>query len=218
MSPPHAEVLLVGAYALFLLVAGGLLERTAGHVHRRAERWRTGGFTYHHHLDAWQCTQGQHLWPKEVDHELRVIRYRAKAPVCNACPIKQECTDADDGRELTVALDPWPHSEAGRFHRGISLVLVVLAAAFLAIEAARHHAASDLAALVVVAAAVAVTGRWALRAFRASPANFPEASDGTRSRTHLAGSRRQPGGTSWATWRTARPTRVRRWDRSRSRR
>jgi hypothetical protein len=177
MSSPHTEVLLVAAYALFLLVAGGLLERAAGHVHRRAERRRTGGFTYHHHLDAWQCTQGQHLWPKQVDHELRVIRYRAKASVCNACPIKHDCTDADDGHELTIALDPWPHSEAGRFHRGISLVLVVLAAAFLAIEAARHHTASDLAALAVVAAAVAVTGHRALGAFRASPANFPAAGD-----------------------------------------
>src|SRR6266508_5253433 len=104
-----------------------------------SERWRTRGFTYRHHLDVWECTQGQQLWPKEVDHELRVIRYRAKAPVCNACPIKSDCTDADDGRELTVALDPWPHSEAGRFHRGISLVLVVLAATFIVIEAARHH-------------------------------------------------------------------------------
>ena len=214
MSPPHTEVLLVGAYALFLLTAGGLLERTAGHVQRRAERWHTRGFTYRHHLDVWECTQGQQLWPKEVDHELRVIRYRAKAPVCNACPIKSECTDADDGRELTVALDPWPHSEAGRFHRGISLVLVVLAATFIVIEAARHHAAGDLTALAAVAAAVALTGRWALRAFRASPANFPEAGNAPR----IAGGRRDSGVPGWATWTTARPARVRRWDRTRSHR
>jgi hypothetical protein len=221
MSPPHTEVLLVGAYALFLLLAGRLFERTAGHVHRRAERWRTGGFTYHHHLDAWECTQGQQLWPTQVDHELRVIRYRAKAPVCNACPIKSDCTDADDGRELTVALDPWPHSEAGRFHRGISLVLVVLAAALIVIEAARHHAAGDLTALTGVAAAVAVTGRWALRAFRASPANFPEAGDALGLAPRHAGGRRDPGGPGWAprtTWTTARPARVRRWDHTRSHR
>jgi hypothetical protein len=219
MSPPHTEVLLVGAYALFLLLAGRLLERTAGHVHRRAERWRTDGFTYHHHLDAWECTQGQQLWPKEVDHELRVIRYRAKAPVCNACPVKSDCTDADDGRELTVALDPWPRSEAGRFHRGICLVLVVLAAAFIVVEAARHHAAGDLTVLAGVAAAVAAAGRWALRAFRASPANFPEAGDAPGLAPHLTGGRLDPGGPGWAprmTWTTARPARVRRWDHTRS--
>jgi hypothetical protein len=218
MSPPHTEVLLVGAYALFLLTAAGLLERTAGHVQRRAERWRTRGFTYHHHLDAWECRQGQQLWPKEVDHELRVIRYRAKAPVCNACPIKSDCTDADDGRELTVALDPWPHSEAGRFHRGISLVLVVLAATFIVIEAARHHAAGDLAVLTAVAAAVAVSGRWALHAFRASPANFPEAGDAPGPAPRPAVGRRNSGGPAWGTWTTARSARVGRWDRTRSHR
>jgi hypothetical protein len=221
MSPPHTEVLLVGAYALFLLLAGRLLERTAGHIHRRAEHWRTGGFTYHHHLDAWECTQGQQLWPTQVDHELRVIRYRAKAPVCNACPIKSDCTDADDGRELTVALDPWPHSEAGRFHRGISLVLVVLAATFIVIEAARHHTAGDLTVLTGVAAAVAAAGRWALHAFRASPANFPEAGDAPGLAPRRTGGRRDPGGPGWAprtTWTTARPARVRRWDHTRSHR
>jgi hypothetical protein len=163
-------------------------------------------------------SQGQQLWPKEVDHELRVIRYRAKGPVCNACPIKSECTDADDGRELTVTLDPWPHSEAGRFHRGIALVLVVLAATFIVIEAARHHAAGDLTALAAVAAAVAGTGRWALRAFRASPANFPEAGDAPGLAPRPAVGRRNSGGPGWATWTTARSARVGRWDRTRSHR
>ena len=57
------------------------------------------------------------------------MRYRAKAHVCNACPRKDACTDSDHGREIVRPLDPWPHSEAGRFHRGISLLLVVLGAA-----------------------------------------------------------------------------------------
>ena len=102
MTGPHAEVLLVGAYALFLLGAGRLLEHAANHVHRRAERRRTAGFAYHQHLDAWQCSQGEHLWLKGVDQELRLIHYRARSSVCNACPIKRDCTDADDGRVLAV--------------------------------------------------------------------------------------------------------------------
>ena len=36
-------------------------------------------------------------------------------------------------------LDPWPHSEAGRFHRVIALLLVCLGALILVIELARHH-------------------------------------------------------------------------------
>jgi hypothetical protein len=203
MNPPHLEVVLVCGYALFLLVAGSLLELAAGHVHRRAQRWHTGGFTYHHHLDAWECPEGQRLWPKEVDHELRLIRYRAKAEICNACPIKNDCTDASDGREVTVALDPWPHSEAGRFHRGMSLVLVVLAAAFLGVEAVRHHGPGDLAALAGMAGVIAAIGWWMVRAFRANPAGFPGGGPAPAN-----GAPRRPG---WSVWTPSTPVRARRW-------
>ena len=47
-------------------------------------------------------------------------------------PAEGSCTDSDDGREIARPLDPWPHSEAGRFHRGIALVLVVLAGLMIA--------------------------------------------------------------------------------------
>jgi hypothetical protein len=47
--------------------------------------------------------------------------------ICNGCALKDACTDSDQGRELVRPLDPWPHSEAGRFHRAVSLVLVGVA-------------------------------------------------------------------------------------------
>ena len=53
--------------------------------------------------------EGEHLWPHEFDHERRLMRYRAKAHVCNGCPRKADCTDSDEGREIVRPLDRWPH-------------------------------------------------------------------------------------------------------------
>ncbi|MDQ5831643.1 MAG: transposase, partial [Actinomycetota bacterium] len=124
MSP---EVVLVAGYAAFLLGAATMIEWLSAHTHRRSLRYRTAGFTYHEHADHWECPEGQHLWPHEFDQERRLVRYRAKAHICNGCPRKEACTDSDRGREVVRPLDPWPHSEAGRFHRGLSLMLVTLA-------------------------------------------------------------------------------------------
>jgi hypothetical protein len=108
----------------------------------------------------------------EVDHERRVVRYRGRAQICNYCPAKTECTDSDEGREVVRAMDPWPHSEAGRFHRGISLAVTLVAGLILAAEILRHHAPSEVAVLGVTLVVVALAV-WRLHAaFRASPANF----------------------------------------------
>ena len=49
------------------------------HTHQRALRYRTAGFAYDDDHDHWLCPEGEHLWPHEVDHERRLVRYRAKA-------------------------------------------------------------------------------------------------------------------------------------------
>jgi hypothetical protein len=167
------EALLAGGYAAFLVAAAFALEWLSAHTHRRSLRYRTAGFDYHAHLDAWQCPEGEHLWPHEFDHERRLVRYRARAAVCNGCPRKMDCTDSDRGREIVRPLDPWPHSEAGRFHRGLSLVLVALAALILVVEAARHPAPPDLLVMVALLALAALAARWLVRDLRAHPANFP---------------------------------------------
>ena len=114
----NPEVLLAAGYAACWSPARSLLEWLSAHTHRRSLRYRTAGFTYHEEHDHWECPEGEHLWPHEFDHERRLVRYRAKAHVCNGCPRKEACTDSDRGREIVRPLDPWPHSEAGRFHRG----------------------------------------------------------------------------------------------------
>jgi hypothetical protein len=70
-------------------------------------------------------------------------------------------------------MDPWPHSEAGRFHRGISLAVVLVAGLVLAVETLRNHSPLELAVLAAVSPAVALTAWHLHAAFRASPANFP---------------------------------------------
>jgi hypothetical protein len=105
MSP---EAILAGGYAVFLLAAATGIEWLSAHTHRRSLRYRTAGFTYHEEHDHWECPEGQQLWPHEFDHEQRLVRYRAKAHICNGCPAKAACTDSDHGREIVRPLDPGP--------------------------------------------------------------------------------------------------------------
>ena len=168
-----AEALAAAAYGGALVVGAFLLEWLSAHTHRRSLRYRTAGFVYDEDHDHWRCPEGEHLWPHEFDDERRLVRYRAKAHVCNACPRKGACTDSDHGREIVRPVDPWPHSEAGRFHRGISLLMVVLGLSIVVLEAARHHDGPELALLAGVLLVGALAARWLVRDLRVHPANFP---------------------------------------------
>jgi len=170
----NAEVVLAAAYASALVLGAFGLEWLSAHTHRRALRYRTAGFTYDADHDHWRCPEGQHLWPHEFDDELRLVRYRAQAHICNGCPRKERCTDSDRGREIVRPLDPWPHSEAGRFHRGLSLVLDALAGLIVLAAGVRHHNPSEVALLLGVLVVAALAARWLVRDFRAHPAGFPE--------------------------------------------
>jgi hypothetical protein len=171
----NPEVVLAAGYATTLVLGAFALEWLSAHTHRRALRYRTAGFTYDAAHDHWRCPEGEHLWPHEFDHERRLVRYRAKAHVCNSCPSKGRCTDSDRGREIVRPLDPWPHSEAGRFHRGIALVLVALAVLVVLAAGARNHAPAEAAVLLGVLIVAALAARWLVRDFRAHPAGFPTA-------------------------------------------
>jgi hypothetical protein len=171
----HPEVFLMAGYAVFLLAVAVGLDLLARHSHNRSERYRTAGFTYHHNSDAWVCPEDQILTRSEVDHERRLVRYRGRPQICNHCPTKEDCTDSDDGREVVRAIDPWPHSEAGRYHRGISLSVIAVAVLILAAELIRNHNPPELLVLGAALAVTATMARRMHRAFHASPANFPAA-------------------------------------------
>ncbi len=169
----HPEVFLAVGYAAFLLGVALGMDFMAHRSHARSERHRTVGFTYHPTHDAWICPEEQILTRSETDHELRLVRYRGRPRICNHCPSKADCTDSDDGREVVRAMDPWPHSEAGRFHRGISLAVALVAAPILIAETVRNHAPLELTVLGTAFLVVALTA-WRLHAaFRATPASFP---------------------------------------------
>jgi hypothetical protein len=167
------EALLAAGYAVALLAGGLGLEWLSAHTHRRSLQYRTAGFEYLDDHDVWVCPEGEHLWPHEHDHERRLVRYRGRAHVCNACAIKERCTDSDRGREIVRPLDPWPHSEAGRFHRVISLMLVALAACVVLVEMARHHRPAEVAALCGLVGLCVLAARFLLRDLRAHPTNAP---------------------------------------------
>jgi hypothetical protein len=193
-----AEVLLASGYAASLVAGAFALEWLSAHTHRRSLRYRTAGFTYHEQLDAWQCPEGEHLWPHHYDDERRLVRYRAKAHVCNGCARKDACTDSDRGREVVRPVDPWPHSEAGRFHRGLSLVLVALAAMIVVVELVRHHRPDEAAVLAAALVAVALAGRWLARDFVAHPSNFPARSPSHGSGMAVAGADGHRARSRWA--------------------
>src|SRR5205809_5423657 len=92
----HLEPLLATGYTLLLVVIAGGLEWMGRHSHRRADRYQTGGFRFRKDGEHWECPMGTRLHMTEIDHELRVIRYRAPARTCNGCSMKPDCTDSDN--------------------------------------------------------------------------------------------------------------------------
>lgn len=168
------EVFLAVAYGSVLLVAAGILEWLSVHTHNRSQAYRTSGFDYDEQHDLWVCHQGEQLWPSEFDRERRLVRYRAKAAVCNACPVQEACTDSKQGREITRAVDPWPHSEAGRFHRGIAVMLAALAAFCLTVVLVRNHDTVEIAVLVPLLLVSLIFTWWLGRDLAHTPSNFPE--------------------------------------------
>lgn len=154
----HIEPVLAMAYAGLLVLIAAVLERLAKRSQSRTEHYRTGGFRFHRDRDAWECPMGIALIRAEIDQETNVVRYRAPAHTCNACQIKSRCTHSDNGREIEVAIDPWVRSACMRLQRGISLVLLTLAAFILSVELIRHNHGAERIALATLLALI--LWRW----------------------------------------------------------
>lgn len=154
----HIEVLLAGGYALFLVSVAAILEFLARHSHHRSEHFRNSGFVYKKAIDVWECPTGHHLQRLKNELNRRITHYRAPAHKCNACPRKKDCTDSDNGRLLESRLDAWLQSELSRFHRGISLALLLLAIIILLAEMIRHRERHDWLFLVVLAIPIGFVG------------------------------------------------------------
>ncbi|MBM4640939.1 hypothetical protein GS448_15440 [Rhodococcus hoagii] len=172
MSGVDPWVWITGGYAAFLVAVAYGLDWLARRIARRAGDWTHGAFIYHRDHDAWECPENQWLWPTSFDPENRVMRYRASPAVCNSCPVKSSCTTSEHGREVTRSLDPWPHSEAGLFHRGIACVPAGLAVVFPILVLIGFHTPVESALLVGFALFAAVCSIPLTTHLRRNPANF----------------------------------------------
>ncbi|HWR13897.1 MAG TPA: transposase [Terriglobales bacterium] len=134
-----AEFILASGYAAFLVSVSAALEAVARYTHRRAQTSSTQGFTYVPENDLWRCPSGQHLHRESYDETFRIARYRAQPHHCNNCTMKSRCTDSNSGRVLEHQPESWVQSGMRRFHRGMSLTLLALAAMILVIEIVRQQ-------------------------------------------------------------------------------
>ncbi|MDJ0358234.1 hypothetical protein [Paenarthrobacter sp. PH39-S1] len=174
MSGIDPSVWFAAGYGIALLLIAHLLDKLARRTAQRTVEWRSGGFRYHAGHDAWVCPEDQWLWPDSFDPDNRVMRYRASPTVCNACPVKESCTTSGNGRQISRNVDPWPSSEAERFHRGIACAVVVLGLLWPLVTMITNHTAAELTVLTAVTLAIAA-GSWPLWShLHRSPAGFPD--------------------------------------------
>ena len=173
MPSPDLDVWLVAAYSGFLLAVAHTFDLVARRVSVRSRAWRNGSFSYHPGHDAWLCPQDQWLWPTTFDPEQRTVRYRAKPSVCNACPVKTDCTTSAHGREVVREVDPWPHSEAGRFHRGIACAVAFVGLVLPLGMLVGSHTPADVLVLVLTAVVVLLGGLPLAAHLWRTPSGFP---------------------------------------------
>lgn len=57
-------------------------------------------FDYDPDEDVYHCPGGAVLHPSRIEWKAEKTEYRADAAVCNACPLKAQCTPSDTGRQL----------------------------------------------------------------------------------------------------------------------
>jgi hypothetical protein len=174
MAAPATSVWLVAGYALVLVAIAWGFDAMAKRASRHAARWRTGGFVYRPDHDAWVCPQDHWLWPTSFDPKHRVMRYRAPPVVCNSCPVKATCTTSDHGREISREIDPWPHSDAGRFHRGIACCVAGLGVVMPLAMLIGEHGMADTLVLGGAALLVTIAGVPLAQHLWNTPSNAPE--------------------------------------------
>ena len=69
-------------------------------ISKRTGFYHSGQFQYSAEENHYVCPQGQILKLHARRRGEQVISYRADAQVCNACPVKQECTSSKSGRHI----------------------------------------------------------------------------------------------------------------------
>ena len=134
MSSVSVEFILMLGYSFFLAIVAAFLEWAAQRAHKRSLGVTTAGFTYHPDHDIWRCPQDQHLFPIFSDSIKGVVVYRAPAAACNSCISRAACTDSAEGRQIERKEENVLEHGMQRFHRAISITLLVLASLIVVVE------------------------------------------------------------------------------------
>jgi transposase len=74
-------------------------------------------FRYDAEQDTYTCPNGMTLHLKTYDYTEHMKRYKGDATVCNACPLKSQCTTSDHGRVLTRSLDEDTLQKVRAYHQ-----------------------------------------------------------------------------------------------------
>jgi hypothetical protein len=122
--------------------------------------------------------------------------------VCNVCPVKSTCTTSPFGREVTREIDPWPYSEAGRFHRGIACLVALIAVGFPTVMLIAARSVESVVVLAATAIGVAAAAVPLARHLWRSPSGFPEHIPQTT--TYEVPADRYT--TQWGAWDAPRPS------------
>ncbi|MCH6255885.1 IS1182 family transposase [Puniceicoccaceae bacterium K14] len=87
------------------LTAMGVSTHMAPYVKgRRGSLYAIDKFLYDRSRDAYLCPAGNYLNPKTADKIRMGMQYIARKELCNACPLKRECTNSNAGR---IVLRRW---------------------------------------------------------------------------------------------------------------
>ena len=70
-------------------------------------------------------------------------------------------------------LDPWPHSEAGHFHRVIAVAITCFGILVIGAGAALHHGSADLAVLGGALLLDTIVALYLAADLRSAPTGFP---------------------------------------------
>ena len=110
-------------------------------------------------MDVWQCPTGHHLTREQTDFERKIATLPRSGPQVQRLPLSKKTAPIPmTGGLLESRLDAWLQSELNRFHRGISLALLLLAVLILAAEMFEYQAARDWLVLGVLLLPIGFAG------------------------------------------------------------
>jgi transposase len=79
-------------------------------------------FTYDAVQDVYLCPQGTLLRPVRREYTAEKVEYRADATICNACPMKAECTPSDAGRAVHRSFHAEYLDRVRQYHETVAYV------------------------------------------------------------------------------------------------